>query len=392
MGCHTWVWFGLSLAVLFGLARWSVGAGMFAGALVLGLATLSFPGVLGAFGSALSDPGVWLLALAVSVIPLIGHALERTGRMEALVENLPVSRRTFFGLVPALFGLLPMPGGALLSAPFLERVGGPPPELRAAINVWFRHTLLLVYPISSSLIAAARLAGMDVWQVIPYQVPGSALAVAVGYLVLLRRVSPDRFRPNPTLGKALAPLGAILVAPLLDLLLKRTVPLPAPELATVVGVGASLFLAGRGMSRGAWVEGIRRGRPWRFGLIVLGMFSYLGVFRASGVGTLVVDLPLPPQALAVGAGFALGFLTGRIQAPVSILIPVYLAKFGTLGPWAFALAYFAVYLGYLISPVHPCLVVSVEYAGTTLGKTVRELLLPAALALVVVGVVSLFVL
>lgn len=387
-----WVGFAGSLAVLFLLSRWSVGVGMFAGALVLGLSTMSTAEVGGALAGVLSDPGVWLLSLAVSLIPLIGHALEATGRMETLVENLPVNRRTFFGLVPALFGLLPMPGGALLSAPFLERVGGPGAALRAAINVWFRHTLLLVYPISSSLIAAAKLAGMDVWRVIPYQVPGSVLAIAVGYGLLLRRVPRDRFQRDPSPRKALAPLAVILIAPLIDYLLKHTVPLPVPELATVIGVGASLILAGRGMTGTLWAKGIRVGRPWRFGLIVLGMFAYLGVFRASGVSELIAGLPLPPQALTVGAGFALGFLTGRIQAPISILIPVYLAKFGALTPWAFALSYFAVYLGYLISPVHPCLVVSVEYAGSTLGGTIVKLLPPTVLTLFLTGLLSVWIL
>lgn len=364
-----------------------------AGALVLGFFTLPPGRVARALAGTLAAPGVWLLALAVSLIPLIGAALERTGRMQALVENLPVSRRTFFGLVPALFGLLPMPGGALLSAPFLERVGGPDPELRAAINVWFRHTLLLVYPISSSLIAAAKLAGLDVWQVIPYQVPGSALAMAVGYSVLLRRVpKEDRFQRNPSVKKALVTLGVILMAPVVDYVFKHLLPLPFPELATVMGVGASLILAARGMPGAAWAEAVRRGRPWRFGLIVLGMFAYLGVFRASGVSELIAGLRLPPQALTVAAGFALGFLTGRIQAPISILIPVYLAKFGTLTPWAFALSYFAVYLGYLISPVHPCLVVSVEYAGATLGKTVRELLPPTVAALALTALLSMWIL
>lgn len=384
----SWAGFAGSLLVLFVLARWSVGAGMFAGAAVLGLLTLPPAEVFRALGETLAEPGVWLLSVAVSLIPLIGYALGRTGRMDVLVENLPVSRRLFFGLVPAIFGLLPMPGGALLSAPFLERVGGPRAELRAAINVWFRHTLLLVYPISSSLIAAAKLAGFDVWRVIPYQIPGSALAILVGYFLLLRRVTDDRFQREPSPRKALVPLGVILVAPALDYLLKHALPLSVPEIATVVAVGVSFLLAARGMSTEAWRDSVRESRPWRFGLIVLGMFAYMGVFRASGVSGLIAALPLPPQGLSLGAGFVLGFLTGRIQAPISILIPVYIAKFGGMNPWAFALTYFAVYLGYIISPVHPCLVVSVEYAGTGLGHTVKELLLPTAVTLVLVGLLG----
>lgn len=374
----SWVGFMSSLLVLFLLARWNVGVGMFAGAVILGLFTLSPLETFRALGEILVEPGVWLLATAVSLIPLIGYALGRTGRMRVLVENLPVDRRTFFGLVPALFGLLPMPGGALLSAPFLERVGGPSAELRAAINVWFRHTLLLVYPISSSLIAAAKLAGFDVWQVIPYQVPGSVVAIAVGYLFLLRRVKNDLFQREPSPRKALRVLVVILVAPILDYLLKHALSLPFPEIATVIGVGASLILAARGMPIAAWRESVAKSRPWRFTLIVLGMFAYMGVFQASGVSDLIAVLPLSPECLSVGAGFLLGFLTGRVQAPISIIIPIYLARFGSLTPWAFAFLYLAVYLGYIVSPVHPCLVVSVEYAGTSLGKTMRELLLPTA--------------
>jgi integral membrane protein (TIGR00529 family) len=386
----SWTGFAGSLLVLFTLSRWSVGAGMFAGAVVLGLFTLPLSEAWRALAGALVDPGVWLLGLAVSLIPLIGAALERTGRMATLVDNLPLGKRSFFGFIPALFGLLPMPGGALLSAPFLERVGGPRPEIRAAINVWFRHTLLLIYPISSSLIAAARLAGLDVWQVIPYQLPSSALAIAVGYLTLLRGIPNDRLQSSTSLRRALTPLGAILIAPLIDYVLKHALSLPVPELATVIGVGASLALAGWGLSRAGWRGAIRGAKPWRFGLIILGMFAYLGVFQASGVSGLIASLPLPPQALTVGVGFVLGFLTGRIQAPLSILIPVYLAKFGNLGPWAFAISYFAVYLGYIISPVHPCLVVSVEYAKTTLGATIKTLLAPTALALSAVVLVSIW--
>ena len=43
--------------------------------------------------------------------------------------------------------------------------------------------------------------------------------------------------------------------------------------------------------------------------------------------------------------------------------------------------YFAVYLGYILSPVHPCVAVSAEYAGSTLGGVLKTLLAPALVAL-----------
>ncbi|HAF70397.1 TPA: hypothetical protein DCL37_03450 [Candidatus Acetothermia bacterium] len=388
-----WSGFLVSLLLLMGLARLSLWGAMFAGAAVLGLFSLPLSRMGMALFSVISDPSVLLLGLVVGLIPLIGAAMEERGHMESLVENLRIGRRAFFGVGPALLGLLPMPGGALLSAPLLERSGGAPPPLRAAANVWFRHALLLVYPISSSLIATAKLAGLDVWQVIPYQLPALALTLVLGHIFLLRKVEggwdyKGGFSPRGLL----VPLGIILVAPAMDLALKQLTALPVPELATVAGVGTSLALAGRGIPLRGWGPLIWGAKPWRYALIVLGMFTYLEVFEASGAPGLLAGLNLPPLALGVGVGAALGLATGRIQAPAAIVVPIYLAQHKSLSPWGFAVIYFAVYLGYIMSPVHPCLAVSVEYAGTTLQKVLKSLLFPAAIALALVAVAGIWLL
>ncbi len=378
----TWTGFLLSLVLLMALARHSLWAAMLVGAAVLGLFTLPVPELGGALASVLADPSVMLLALVVGLIPLIGGAMEAQGHMESLVRNLRIGRRAFYALTPALMGMLPMPGGALLSAPLLERAGGTSPPVRAAANVWFRHALLLIYPISSSLIATAKLAGLDVWQVIPYQPPAVGISLLLGYLFLLRRVEPKMsYSGGFSLAGLLIPLAILLSAPALDFALKRLGGLPVPELATVIGVAVSLTWAGRGIPLGRWRSIVVGARPWRYALIVVGMFVYLAVFNRSGTAGLIAGLALPPLALGVGMGTLLGLATGRIQAPAAIVIPVYLAQQGGISPWGFAVIYFAVYLGYILSPVHPCVSVSVEYAGTTLGRTLRALLTPTLLAL-----------
>ncbi|MGQ9699709.1 MAG: hypothetical protein ACUVQS_01340 [Candidatus Bipolaricaulaceae bacterium] len=110
-----WVGFGLSLTLPLGLARFSVFGSIFLGALVFGIFSLSLGEVLAVLGHVLGDLGV--MALAVGFIPLIGAALEKGGWFGSLLALIP-------GGVPARFGLLPVPGGALLSAPFLEKAGG----------------------------------------------------------------------------------------------------------------------------------------------------------------------------------------------------------------------------------------------------------------------------
>jgi integral membrane protein (TIGR00529 family) len=388
-----WIGFGLSLLVLLGLARFNIWGAMAAGAFVLGLFSLPWGPLLSTMARALAAPGVLVLSLAVGFIPLIGAALEKGGWFSPLLAVVPGGRRTVFAAVPALFGLLPIPGGALLSAPILEKTGGGTPEGRAAANVWFRHVLLFFYPMSSALIAAAKLAGFDVWTVLPYQIPWAIFAASVGGFFLL---GPFRGpKPKATEGRGLRdffPLVVLLLAPTLDFALKRWAALPVPELSTLLALSASFLLAVCGLSLRDLPGLFWKATPWRFSLILAGMFLYLGVFQASGLPEKFASLNLPVLGVVLGLGILMGLATGRQQAAVSVVIPIYLAAKGSLTPWGFSALYQATYLGYLLSPLHPCLAVSVEYAGAKLGATWKLLFLPSLVLLAAVVLASLFVL
>lgn len=389
-----WVGFGLSLVLVLALARWSLWGALVLGAVVLGALSLPWGELSQAALSVWRSPSVPLLAVAMVLIPLIGGALVETGRMEELLAGLPRSRRVVYALAPAILGMLPMPGGALLSAPLVERAGGSSPELRAAANVWFRHTLHAIYPLSPALITGAALAGLDVWGVLPYQLPAVLLVILLGYAAFLRRVSGGVELDGRPLGWKLAvPLGILLAAPVLDFLLKRLVPLPVPEVATVVGVATSLILAAAGkVSPRGLLAIARREKPWRFGLIVIGVFTYLAVFARSGLPARIGAFPLSPAVLGVGGAWFFGFATGRQQAALSLVIPIYLGARGAVLPWAFAVIYLASYLGYLLSPLHPCLTVSAEYVGVSLGRVWTRLLLPSLVALLVAAGAAVLVL
>ncbi len=388
-----WLGFSLSLVLLLVVARRNLALGMAIATVVLAAFTLT----PGSFGDALlktiSDPSVLLLTLIVGIIPLIGGAMETSGEMERLVSNLRIGVRPLLALAPALFGMLPMPGGTLLSAPLIERgAGNTAPDLKAAVNVWFRHVILLVYPLGPSLIASAKIAGLEVYAVIPYLIPAFLLTLGVGYVFLLRRASGRLARSGPfSLRGLVVPLAIILAAPLLDLALKRTVDLPVTEIGTSVGVFVSLvgaLAAGRQGLRQLGVIAVRM-KPWKYALIVLAMFAFLNVFIASGVPERIAAMALPPVVLCVVIGAALGLISGRLQAPMSIVLPIYASTYGAISAPLFALTYFAAFLGYILTPIHPCISVSVEYFGTSMVPFLRRVIVPAAIGLIVSLVVGL---
>ena len=391
-----WIGFSLSIVLLLFVSRRNLALGMAVAAAVLAGFTLTSASFGDALWRTISDPSVLLLALIVGLIPLIGGAMETSGEMERLVSNLRIGVRPFLALSPALFGMLPMPGGALLSAPLIERgAGHTAPDVKAAANVWFRHALLLVYPLGPSLIASAKIAGLDVYAVIPYLVPAFLLTVGVGYVFLLRRTGGRLSHSGPfSIVGLLVPLGIILAAPVLDLVLKGTIDLPVAEIGTSVGVFVSLVAAiavGRlGFRQLGAIA--RRMTPWKYSLIVLAMFAFLNVFTTSGVPERIAAMALPPVALCVVVGAALGLISGRLQAPMSIVVPIYASTYGAMPPPVFAVTYFAVFLGYILTPIHPCISVSVEYFGTSMGPFLRRLIVPAAIGWIVSLAVGLLVL
>lgn len=394
MALLTWLGLLFALFALLFIAQRNLYLAMFAGALVLGLFTLPLREIGLALLRVFLDPEIVLLAAAVAIIPLIGGGLEESGQMEGLVNNLRIGQRAFLAVSPALLGMLPMPGGALLSAPLVERGGeGIGGGLKAAVNVWFRHILFLAYPLGPALIASAKIAGLEVYETIPYLLPFFLLSLLLGYYFLLQRARGRMvWEGELSWRKLLVPLGIILAAPAIDLLLKAAAPLPVGELGTLAGVAVSLILValiGRlGLRRLGRIG--RQMRVWRFALIILGMFFFLNVFQGSGAPELLAGLELPPAVLCVVVGTLLGLITGRIQAPVAIVVPIFIAGAVTVTPMLFALIFHSIFIGYVLSPIHPCVSVSLEYFKVPMKDFLRMIAPPALLALLVTAALAVF--
>jgi integral membrane protein (TIGR00529 family) len=392
----TWLGFSLAILLLLYLSRRNLALGMAVAAVVLAAFTLSFSQMGHALIATFGDPSVLLLSFVVGIIPMIGGTLEVSGEMDRLVTNMRIGQKAFLALSPALLGMLPMPGGALLSAPLVEK-GAPhaAPDVKAAANVWFRHALLLVYPLGSALIASAKIAGLDVYRVIPFLAPAFLLTLFLGYVFLLRNVQGRlTYETRFSLRGLLVPLMIILVAPLLDLLMKQAVRLPYSEIGTAVGVTVSFVAA---VTAGRVVLGnlkqvFLKMKPWKYALIILAMFLFLRVFETSGMPENIASMALPPVVLCVVIGFILGLITGRIQAPMSIIAPIFLTTYDIMTPLAFAVTFFSIFIGYVLTPIHPCISVSVEYFNTSLSVYLRKIAPPAVLATLVTLIVGIFML
>jgi len=335
------LWFGfiISLVVILIVARKNLPLALICGAITLGIFPLPPILILQKISDTFTDISVLVLALAMGVIPMIGSTMKQSGEIDGLVCNLRIGRKGLMALSPAIMGLLPMPGGALLSAPIIEKGGeGVPANLKASINNWFRHLFILIYPLSSALIASAKIVDLNLYDAVLYLLPTFVFATFLGYIFFIRKVQGNiLYTTRFSFKKLVIPLSIILIAPFLDFTLKKILIFPVKEIATLIGVCTSFILAWKLSAKKLKLKKIfKTARTWNFSLIIIGMFVFLNIFKSSNVASLLADIPLPAVVLCVVAGFILGLFTGRVLLPASIIFPVYLVT-NTISPFSFAL-------------------------------------------------------
>jgi hypothetical protein len=115
------------------------------------------------------------------------------------------------------------------------------------------------------------------------------------------------------------------------------------------------------------------------------------VFQASRAPGVISGLPVPESIFLVFIGALFGYVTGRVTAPVAIMIPIYYSRFGVeaIGVLTFTVLFFSIFVGYILSPVHPCLSVSLEYFKTSYKDVMKVAVWPMLIAIAVTFVFTL---
>ena len=363
----------------------------------------------------------------------LSSQMARSGVMEDLVAAVRgrVSQRASMAVLPAVIGLLPMPGGAIFSAPMVDRLdadGSVQPLLKVKANYWFRHVWEYWWPLYPGVLVAMAITGLEVWEFIPLQLPLTLLAVGVGWVFLLRRL-PRPADPSPGTAPRLRPAEGALQSKAAAV--PRLGPLLAPILV-VVGCYGLLRAAVAGV-RWAWpavpsleslglalvpmVVGLvlamallQRERPipwhgWKAIFLSAKTASLVGVIiairvygafiesKAAGDQALVARMEaemnawgIPALAIIMLLPFVVGLTTGVCVGFVGASFPVVVSL---VAPGATAgvrlatlvLAYGFGYMGMMLSPVHVCLIVTNEHFRTRLLHSLRGLLGMAAAVL-----------
>ena len=363
--------------------------------------------------------------IAITVLLLtLSQVMRDSGQLEEIVACARVVFRrpaVAIAALPALIGLLPMPGGALFSAPMVESAaGGANREggTLSAINYWFRHIWEHWWPLYPGVILAMTLTDSDLGVFVVFQLP-LGIFMTVSGLLLFRR-TPSHLHvaaPAPPAGSGRRLLastlpiwivlgvwvvvrGAIWGALVLwahlvtsgaaaeppELLAQPLRGLVEKFVPILLGLSASLAWTIRvHLRRGNPQRALPRGATYSIAVLVLTVMIFQAMIQRVHVAPRIAGelaaLHVPPLLIVAALPFVAGLVTGLSIAFVGASFPIVIGLVEalpgepSLRPYI-VLAFAFGHLGMMLSPLHLCHVVSNRYFQTGFASTYRRLWAP----------------
>jgi hypothetical protein len=329
------------------------------------------------------------LTALVTLVNVLGTAMKETGVSQRLVpalQGLFRSRRFALAVIPMMMGLLPTPGGIMLSAPMVRDLGdhvGVDRTRLAAINFFFRHQWETVWPLFPAVPLIQGMLGISAFALISHNIAIMLLGTLGGLIFLLLPAIPPRSDKDPSgsgfvtnlrgFAHAFWPIALVAV-------LYAAVNIP-PAIGLLLAIFIFLLFHKVALSR--WASIFKSGLEPDFALLILGALLFKLNLEAGAAIPAVVQflsqMNVPKHVVIFFLPLLVAYLTGVTMPTVAITFP-FLAPFIGAGAQAKVgletLAFSGLVCGLLATPVHLCLALSASYFEAPLLRILLRLLGP----------------
>jgi integral membrane protein (TIGR00529 family) len=365
--------------------KFSVGITLFgAGVITALLYQVDLLSLLKGYRDLLTSKRFISLTSVIILITSLGQLLKELHFLDKLSEvckGLYGGNKTATAILPPLVGLMPMPGGALLSAPLVDNVlkdGKYAPEFKTASNYWFRHIVEFSWPVYPGLILTEAITGLPIGSVALMQLPLSILMAAIGLIFFIRKVDNHQTE-KPRVWKPLVGIFSTIWPIVFAIAIYGIFKI---ELAWAVLFSLLVLVGITRPPKTSLLIALKKGLSYKLVLLVFGTLSFQTALELSdaigSIPKLSMQLNLPSEIVIFLVCFAVGALTGMVSAFVALgysLLAGFLYQ-PVIVPSHILLAYLSGYLGMMLSPTHLCLILSNEYFQSDLLKVYRELAVP----------------
>ena len=337
------------------------------------------------FGRGALDSETLLLVGGLFTILWFSNLLKQTGRMDEVLQGFRCifrDVRFVIAILPAMIGLMPMMGGALVSAPMVVEGSDElklSPERKTFINYWFRHVWEYVMPTYPAFIVACGLIGIPAVKFarlnFPLTVAAILSGICVGFWGVSRSSKPKSEMSGVTYRRLIKNLSPLVVSLILVIAFK--VELMIGFGLTILGM-IFLYRIDKDVIRKSLKESISIGLL----LAVVVIMGFKRVLESShavmGLSTYLSSSGIPAWMIAILIPLSIGIITGVTIGPMGIGFPILIPLFQDDPNFLnyMMLAFASGVAGDLLSPFHLCLILTKDYFGADLKGVYRLLWFP----------------
>ncbi|MDK2950714.1 MAG: uncharacterized protein PWQ77_379 [Kosmotogales bacterium] len=331
----------------------------------------------------------WKTIITISSIYLLSGTMNKSGDSKIFVSAMKKifpSSRVASALIPAFMGLLPMPGGAMFSAPMVKGIsegGNVDSEDALVMNYWFRHSMEFFWPLYPAMIIISSMADIPIPSFILVMLPVGITAIVVGYLKFVKERPSLKFDKSAFIDvlKCAWPIIAVIVFVIIGV---------EGWLVALIASLAYLF------SKKKPFEILLSSIKWKTYIIIFAIFYFkyfidtTGI--ANGMATELINMSISPLLIIILLPYLMGFMTGLTVAGVGLSFSLILGFSGNFSIISITLlGYMFAVSGVLTSPMHLCVVLTTEYFKSTYIKLLKKISVPLLLAIAAGLLVFLFI-
>ena len=351
------------------------------------LSGLSLPSLKQAVLSIVTNPASLNTILTVMMVAVLGGVMKHYNLINKIIDTMTLlirDKRKIIAITPALMGVLIMPGGALLSAPFVYELGnemGLKPSRSAVINLVFRHLAIFIFPYSTSLLViSATMPQLNIFKLALIDLTFVFAIIFLGYFCFLKDIettklqSPSNIKQN--LLKLLIYTSPIYVCIIINLFTGL------PFYITLIGSILMVYILGdkkdflrvtiRTFNKNTMITLLTVATILIMKEIVINMEGLFAILQSIILASR--NNILSTMLFFMTSSFILGFITGFDTTALAIVLP-FMTQFNISGGSIYIYTYFifgASFIGYYFSPLHLCQAFTMERMGVTTGELYKE--------------------
>lgn len=355
--------------------------------IVTALVSLNLNYIGSGFLQTLTQSDFYEVIAVIFGIYLLSDTMKASGNSQKFAKNIRAlfNSKQAVGLIPMLLGLLPMPGGAMFTAPMVKDIADESNINRVeatAMNYWFRHSMEFFWILYPALILESALTGISLTKLLLIQLPIGLFAIIGGWLYFKK--GKINIKKDKKLWKEL--FESIL--PILIIIIGVIASLPGWLVVLAISLIYTFY-----QKNYKDLLNIR----WETVLLLLFVFWYKNFVTVSNLSNDFVEnltmWGVSPWWIIMISPIIIGLITGITQAGFAVTMPIALsfveAGFISLVPVAITTYFFSV-LGVLLSPVHLCLLLTSRYFEVDMFSVIKKITIPVFCAIMGYIVVVLF--